>query len=291
MADLSTLSTDPNLTEAKEEVQTWFSSVVGDATIQNVSMFVLKIALIFVACLIIKRILLASFSKVLSKTKMERGLQTFLRSMINILLWLVIIIVIAITLKIEIAPFVAAFGVIGLALSLAVQDSLSNLAGGINILVSKAFAVGDYIEIGEDGGTVHDIGMIHTSLLTVDHRRIMLPNSKVMSARVINFSAEEKRRVDLEFSASYDAPIEKVQRTLLTMIEERPNVLMEQAPVVRVKSYGESSIDYVLRVWCAQEDYWDLYYDLLEQIKPALDKSGIEMNYPHLNVHIQGDTP
>jgi len=272
-------------------VQTWFHTLVGADGLTPILMLVLKIMLLLVVCLVVKRLLMVSFSKILSKTRMERPLQTFLKSMCNILLWLVTIIILASLLRIDITPLVAAFGVIGLALSLAVQDSLSNLAGGINILMSKAFLVGDYIEIGEDGGIVHDVGMIHTSLTTFDNRRIMLPNSKVMSARVTNYSAEALRRVDITFSASYDAAIERVQAAMLSMIAKHPKALGDPAPIIYVKEYGDSAISYVLCVWCARDDYWDLHCDLLAQIKPTLNENGLEMTYPHMNVHIRGEKP
>lgn len=119
----------------------------------------------------------------------------------------------------------------------------------------------------------------------------MLPNSKVMSARVINFSTEEQRRVDISFSASYEAPIERVQDAILHMISQQKRAYFQPEPTVLVKQYGDSAIEYTMRVWCHRDDYWDLYFELLAQIKPALDEAGVEMTYPHLNVHIQGKTP
>lgn len=274
--------------ESKEAggLRTWWDKLMQGNDAGDIALLVLKTALLLMVCLIVKRILMASISKVLQRTRIEKGLQTFLKSTCNILLWLVTVIIVAGSLGISAAPLLAAFSVIGLALSLAVQDSLSNLAGGINILMSKAFVVGDYIEIGEDGGTVYDIGMIHTSLTTFDNRRIMLPNSKVMLARVTNFSTEALRRVDITFSASYDAEIDLVQTTILRMIAKQPKVLGDPEPVVYVKDYGDSAISYVLRVWCARDDYWELYYRFMEEIKPTLDADDIEMTYPHLNVHI-----
>lgn len=251
----------------------------------------LKIAVIFVVGLLVKRIVLASFDRVMKRAGTEKGLQKFLKSCINIVLWVVLVIVLLESIGIDTKPFLAVFGIVGLAVSFAVKDSLANFAGGVNLLVSKAFVIGDYIEIDQDGGTVHDIGMIHTTLQTVDNRRIMLPNSKVMSARVINFSTEEQRRVDITFSASYDAPIVKVQEAILHMISEQKKAYPQPEPTVLVKQYGDSAIEYTMRVWCHRDDFWDLYFELLGQIKPALDTAGIEMTYPHLNVHIQGNTP
>lgn len=277
--------------ESAKGITAWFQGTFLNGDAGDAAWLVGKTLLLFMACLVAKRLILASMSRILAKTPMERGLQTFLRSMTNILLWMASIIIVAGSLKINITAPLAVFGMAGLALSLAVQDSLSNLAGGINILASRPFVVGDYIEIDADGGTVKEIGMIHTTLTTVDHRRIMLPNSKVMSARVINYSTEERRRIDLGFSVSYDAPLERVQGAILEMLQKEPRILQDEAPQVIVKDYGESSIEYGLRAWCTREDYWVLYYDVLGAIKPALDACGIDMTYPHLNVHIRTPNP
>lgn len=251
-----------------------------------IAMFFLKALLIFLACIIVKRIVMMSFGKVMGRTRMEKGLQNFLKSILNVLLWFLLVIIVTASLDIPTNPLVAAFGVIGLAISLSVQGTLSNLAGGVNILASKAFVVGDYIEIGDDAGFVHDIGMVHTGLTTFDNRRILVPNSTVMSVRVINYSVEEKRRVQHKFTASYDAPIEQVQTVIRDMVAEHSKVLQDPAPVVRLENYGDSAIEYVLRAWCLQDDYWDVYYDLLEKIKPTLDANDISIPYPHMNVHI-----
>lgn len=278
---------------AEELVNSWniFLNTVERGGWEYLGMLLLKIALIFVLGLIAKRLVLASMDRVMNRAGTEKGLQRFLKSCINIILWVILVLVLLDSIGIKVQTFLAAFGLVGLAISLAVKDSLANFAGGINLLVSKAFVVGDYIEIDQDGGTVHDIGMIHTTLQTVDNRRIMLPNSKVMSARVINFSTEEQRRVDISFSASYDASIEAVQDAILQMVSEEKKAYFQPEPTVLVKNYGDSAIEYSLRVWCHRDDYWDLYFELMSQIKPALDKNHIEMTYPHLNVHIQDKTP
>jgi small conductance mechanosensitive channel len=283
--------TEQGLENTEQAVKTWYAKFIGSADPADVAWFFFKTLLLLVVCLVVKRVLLAALSKVLERTRIEKGLQNFLKYMVNFLLWLITIIIVAGSLGISMTPLIAAFSVIGLALSLSVQDSLSNLAGGINILASRAFVVGDYIEIGEDGGVVHDIGMVHTSLTTFDNRRIMVPNSKVMSARVINYSTELNRRVDLHFTASYDAPIEKVKSVVEQMVKEHPKTLQEPAPIVRVTKYDDSAIAYVIRVWSLRDDYWDVYYDLLEQIKPTLDANDISIPYPHMNVHIMEEKP
>lgn len=265
-----------------------WTKIIGNVSfLSNISASRIALALlILVVCILIKRILNLSFAKILKRTRIEKGLHTFLKSTVNILLWFVVVFIVSDALGIDPKLLIAAVSVVGLALSLAVQASLSNLAGGINILASKVFVVGDYVEIGEDGGTVHDIGLVHTSLTTVDNRRVMVPNSKVMSARVINYSTEPKRRVDFEISTAYEVPVELVKSVIGQIIVDHPKALAEPAPMVRVIGYEDAKVKYIIRVWCLNEDYWDLYHDLLERVKPKFEENGITSPAPQMNVQI-----
>lgn len=270
----------------------WIKNIADGSFLRNITASRIALAVLLLAvCIVMKRILNISFAKVLKRTRIEKGLHTFLKSTVNILFWLVIVFIVADALGINSKLLIAAVSVVGLALSLAVQDSLSNLAGGINILASKAFVVGDYVEIGDDGGTVHDIGLVHTSLTTMNNRRIMVPNSKVMSARVINYSTEPMRRVDFQFSTSYDASIEQVKFVVEQMIAEHPKALLDPVPMVRVMDYEDLKVNYIVRVWCMNDDYWDLYHDLMEQVKPKFEENGITIPRPHMNVHILKNEP
>jgi len=185
-----------------------------------------------------------------------------------------------------VAALVAVLSVVGLAFSLALQNFLSNVAGGMQLLASHPFAVGDFVDAGGCSGTVAEIGMFYTKLTTPDNKLVQLPNSTIVSANITNFSAQPTRRVELTVSASYDAPTEQVLALLSRMAADHPLVLDDPAPVVHVDSYGDSAIGYVLRAWCANTDYWTVYYDLMDGFKPAFDNAGIEMTYPHVNVHM-----
>ena len=170
---------------------------------------ILFAALLLVVCLVAKAILLKILDRALNKlTHVERSLHTFIRSMANILLWFVTLMVVAESLGINANSLLALVGVLGLAVSLAVKDSLANLASGLTILSTKPFKVGDYVEIGDIEGTVQDIGLVYTSLNTLDNRRILVPNSNVVDEEVINYTTEPLRRVDLKVTAAYDAPVE-----------------------------------------------------------------------------------
>lgn len=244
--------------------------------------------LLLVVCLVVKAILLKLLDRALDRlTQVEKSLHTFIRSMANILLWFVTLMVVADALGINASSLLALVGVLGLAVSLSVKDSLSNLAGGLTILGTRPFKVGDYVEIGSNSGTIQEIGLVYTSLTTVDNRRILVPNSVVVDAEVTNYTAEPLRRVDLKVTASYDAPVERVKQTIQEVVNAHELVLSDPPPFARLSEYGDSALEYVVRAWCANADYWTVYHDLLEQIKVAFDREGISIPYPHMEVKLR----
>ena len=244
--------------------------------------------LLLVVCLVVKAILLKLLDRALNKlTHVEKSLHTFIRSIANILLWFVTLMVVADALGINASSLLALVGVLGLAVSLSVKDSLSNLAGGLTILGTRPFKVGDYVEIGSNSGTIQEIGLVYTSLTTVDNRRILVPNSVVVDAEVTNYTAEPLRRVDLKVTASYDAPVERVKQTIQEVVNAHDLVLSDPPPFARLSEYGDSALEYVVRAWCANADYWTVYHDLLEQIKVACDREGISIPYPHMEVKLR----
>lgn len=246
--------------------------------------------LLLLLCLVIKTILLKLLDRALDRmSHVEKSLHTFIRSMANILLWFVTLMIVADSLGINASSLLALVGVFGLAISLSVKDSLSNLAGGLSILGTRPFKVGDYVEFEQISGTVQEIGMVYTTLTTVDNRRILIPNSVVVDAEITNYSTEPLRRVDLKVAASYDAPVEKVKEIIQQVLLSHELVLADPPPFARLLNYGDSALEYVVRVWCANEDYWTVYHDLLEQIKTAFDREGISIPYPQLEVKIQKD--
>lgn len=157
------------------------------------------------------------------------------------------------------------------------------------ILVSKPFVVGDFIEAGGVSGTVDDIGLVYTRMKTIDNKLIFVPNGQISGEKIINYTTQEQRRVDIKFDVSYDADPERVKALIREVVGAHAKALFTPAPFVRTASFNDSSVSYQLRVWCATEDYWDLYYDLLEQVRAAFDQSGIELTYNHLNVHLMDE--
>ncbi len=242
--------------------------------------------LVAAACLVVMKVLLKVLDRALGRSKLDPSLQKLLRGILKAGLWFVTAIIVLGCLNIEVTSLVAVLSVVGLAFSLALQNFLSNAAGGMQLLASHPFSVGDFVEAGGCSGTVEEMGLFYTKLTTPDNKLVQLPNSTIVAANITNFSHQPTRRVDLKVSASYDAPPEQVIALLARLAAEHPLVLDDPEPAAHVDGYGDSAVNYVLRVWCANADYWTVYYDLLDGFKPAFDKAGVEMTYPHVNVHM-----
>ena len=243
--------------------------------------------LVAAACLVVMKVLLKVLDRTLGRSRLDPSLQKLLRGILKAGLWFVTAIIVLGCLNIEVTSLVAVLSVVGLAFSLALQNFLSNAAGGMQLLASHPFSVGDFVEAGGCSGTVEEMGLFYTKLTTPDNKLVQLPNSTIVAANITNFSHQPTRRVDLTVSASYDAAPEQVTALLARLAAEHPLVLDDPAPAAHVDGYGGSAINYVLRVWCANADYWSVYYDLLDGFKPAFDKAGVEMTYPHLNIHMK----
>ena len=247
---------------------------------------VIPAILILIVGLIAVKLLLKLFRKALERSKLERSLHTFLLSTMRILLYAILAIIVVGTLGINVTSLVAVLSVASLALSLAVQGVLSNLAGGLQILTTHPFRVGDYVEFGGISGTIAEIGLVYTQITTVDNKEIFVPNSEVSTSKIINYTTENTRRVDLTFTASYDSPVEDVKTALFDAAARVPTILNDPPIFVRVLKYNDSNIEYVVRAWTSTADYWDSYFDLTENVKKVFDEKHIIMTYPHLNVHM-----
>lgn len=265
-------------------------STVGGALTSftlNISLAaVIKVLFAVVVCLIALRVVNGILGRMLEKSRLEHTLSNFIHSILKVVLYFIAILIVLSTLGVDVTSLVALLSVAGLAVSLALQNALSNLAGGIQLLVTKPFVVGNYVEAGANSGTVHEVGLAYTTLVTSDNKVIHVPNSDIASARIINYNGRQTRRVELKVAASYDAPIQTVKDTINKLIAADSRIHADPAPFVRVSSYGSSSIEYTIRVWCAAGDYWGVYFELMDNMKPAFDAAGVEMTYDHLNVHV-----
>ena len=241
----------------------------------------------FLVCCIAIRIVKAVLNRALSRaTKLDAPIKNLITKLITTLLWALTIIIVAGAFGINATSLVAVLSVAGLALSLSVQNLLTNFFSGIMLLINKPFKEGDFVELGDKVGTVKSIGFFNTVLNTPDNISISIPNGDLTSAAVKNYSREQNRRVDLTFSASYNEPTEAVKKAIEDAIAMDSRILADPAPFVRILSYDASSIKYVVRVWAKNADYWDVYFNLNEHVRDAFANNGVKMSYEHINVHM-----
>lgn len=216
----------------------------------------------------------------------DETVRGFVVSFVSIALKVLIIVTVAAYLGVPMTSMVAVIGSAGVAIGLALQGGLSNIAGGLMIMIFRPFSVGDYISSSSGDGTVASIGIYHTTLVTPDCRRVVIPNSALTSSTVTNYSAEPSRRVDLDFSASYGDDIDKVRAAILSVANGIPQVLKDPAAEVMVAEHSDSAVKYRVRAWCKGEDYWTVYFALQENVKRAFDESGISIPFPQVDVHM-----
>ncbi|MEG1887122.1 MAG: mechanosensitive ion channel [Oscillospiraceae bacterium] len=233
------------------------------------------------------KFVIALMEKSFGKTKFDVSLVKFLIKSASITLKVILFISVLTTLGVSTTGLLAALSAAAIAISLALKDSLSNLAGGILLLVSRPFATGDFVEVSGISGTVQSIDMIHTTLLTPENTQIVIPNSKMVNERVIDYSKEDCRRMDLTFSIGYDNDTENAKKVILETVNAHAMTMQTpELPFARVSAHSESSVDIAVRVWCKTENYWALHFDLLEQIRAAFDKADITIPYNQLDVRM-----
>ena len=243
------------------------------------------LVILVVGILAIKAVL-KLVDKSMSKSKLEKAATSLIRSLLKVVLYVLLGLMVASKLGIDVTGIVALASVASLALSLSLQDALSNVIGGFTLLSNHPFHSGDFVEIAGQAGTVQTIDITYTKLTTADNKTISIPNSAVVASQIVNYSTSGTRRVDINVSASYDAPIETVKAALLEAAKIDAVMDTPAAPFAAVLNYGDSAINYTLRVWTSAAEYWNAYFTITENIKAEFDKAGVQMTYPHLNVHL-----
>ena len=273
------MDVEQTVQQARANLDTLTGNMAFDTIISGV--------ITFLVCCIAIRIVKAVLNRALSRaTKLDAPIKNLITKLITTLLWALTIIIVAGAFGINATSLVAVLSVAGLALSLSVQNLLTNFFSGIMLLINKPFKEGEFVELGDKVGTVKNIGFFNTVLNTPDNISIAIPNGDLTSAAVKNYSREQNRCVDLTFSASYDAPTEAVKKAIEEAIAMDSRILPDPAPFVRLLSYDASSIKYVVRVWAKNADYWDVYFNLNEHVRDSFAKNGVEMSYEHINVHM-----
>lgn len=239
-----------------------------------------------VVVVILGKLVLRWVNRTLDKLHIDKTLQKFFNAAAKVVIYFAAIMIVAGALGFEMSSLVALASVISAAFALAASGVLSNLFGGILLLVTKPFGVGDYVSAGGVEGEVQEIGLVSTKINTTDNKRITIPNSTVSSGTIVNYSSEGKRRVDLVFNVGYDNDMDRVKAALKATAEHHEKVDNDTI-FVRVSAYNDCTVSYTLRVWCDTADYWDVYFDLMEQVKKVFDQVGIAMVYPSLNVKLK----
>ncbi len=249
---------------------------------------VISIAVLVIGCFAAVKLLLVLFDKFVKKSKLDPIIRKILRIAVKILLLFIAVVIILGSIGVSVTSLIAALSVVGVAFSLAIQGFLSNVFGGIQIISNKPFHIGDYVDAGGESGTVREVGLFYTKLYTPDKKLVQIPNSTIANSNITNYSSAKNRRVDVTVSASYDSDVEKVKSVLLGMLMEHPLTLKDEdiAPAVHVSSYNANDISYIARAWCANGDYWSVYFDVMDNVKTTFEENGIEMSYPHVNVHM-----
>lgn len=227
-------------------------------------------------------------TKVLNKTKISTSklLKEMVVSMMGRVVLIVGFIVVLSQMGINLGPILAGLGIAGFIVGFALQDTLSNFAAGAMILAYRPFDVGDLVEAAGVTGRVHDMNLVSTRILTIDHQTLIVPNRKIWGDVIRNVTAQPTRRVDMVFGISYEDEIPKAEKVLEEIVEAHPKVLADPEPVVKVHTLNDSSVDFVVRPWATTDDYWDVYWDVTREVKMRFDKEGISIPYPQRDVHI-----
>ena len=261
-------------------IRTWFASL-GSFLLASA----LPAVILLVIGILVIRVVMQMVGKVLEKSKLEKAAHSLIKTVIRVVLYGLLALIVADKVGIDVTGVVALASVLTLTVSLSVQTALTNVISGFTLLYTKPFASGDFVEVAGQSGTVEEIGLTYTKLATPDNKSVSIPNSAVTSAQIVNYTVLGTRRVDVAVSASYDTPVELVLETL-RKAGNVPTALESEPAFAAVDNYGESAINYILRVWCTSENYWDTLFAVNANVKKAFDENGVTMTYPHINVHL-----
>ncbi|MCX7615213.1 MAG: mechanosensitive ion channel [Clostridiales bacterium] len=253
----------------------------------NAGVNILYAAVFFFVGLMLIHVVNKMFRKGILKAKIDPMLHIFVLSVIRITLILLLAISCAGMIGLNVTSFITALGAAGLAVGLALQGSLTNLAGGVFIILTKPFGIHDYVEIGGEPGNVEQIGLAYTTLLTPDNRRVFIPNADVAKAKIINYSANSLRRLDLIFSIGNEEDFENAKRVICDVVEKNVLALKEPKPIIRCSGFSDNTIQIACRVWVSTDHYLDLSFDLYEQVKTAFDREGIRLPRQQLDIRIE----
>lgn len=262
-----------------------FSSI-GDKIVSGMPSLIAAVIMLILG-IIAARIIAHIISKAMKRSTIDGAARSFLVSFVRIILYIVVIMMALTMINVPMSSVITIFGAAGLAISLALQNCLSNLCGGFIILFSKPFSAGDTIEIDNSVGVVKSISILYTKIITFDNKSIFIPNGKVSDAKIINYTESPTRRADMRFDISYSADYELARKLILKVIDEDKLILSEPAPVVRMSAHNESSVSIDVLVWMENDNYLTVKYNMNESVKAAFDANNIEIPYKKIDVHIK----
>lgn len=240
---------------------------------------------VLILLIVISNIFCRIISNMMKKTKMSESLRKFLVRMVKFLMIFISVMLFADLIGIPITSIIALLSLFGLAISLSLQKLLGNIMSGVSILMLKPFDIGDFIET-DTSGTVSAIGLFYTELKTIDNKTVFIPNEHIVGNKLINYTRQDKRRIDIKVNASYDCDIQDVKAALNEAIQSVDKIIDDPAPLVGVASYGDSAVLYDVRAWTKTEDYWPAYYKLMEAISECYKKYGVYMAYNRLEIDV-----
>ena len=242
--------------------------------------------LILIAGLLAIRIVMTVIKKLLEKTHLEKAAHGLVKSVVRVVLYILLGLILAGSLGIDVTSIVALASVLTLAVSLSVQNLLTNVLGGFTLLYTHPFKSGDFVEVAGKSGTVQEIGMAYTKLATPDNKIISIPNSSVVAGDIINYTVSGTRRVEVRVQAVYAEPSQKVMDALI-QAGTVDRVLLDPAPAAVIDSYTDNGITYSLRVWTKTDDFWDVYYLINRNVRDIFEAQGIKMAYPHMHIYME----
>lgn len=266
------------------EMGRWVSDNSGIIVQYSVNI-ISAIVILFIGNIVVKAIS-NSVTKVMEKKQMDPAVVSFISSLVRYMLFVIVLIAALGRVGVETASVVAVLGAAGLAVGLALQGSLANFAAGVLIVGFRPFKSGDYVEISGVAGTVEAIQIFQTILKTADNKMVVVPNGTVIGSPITNYSKHATRRIDHVIGVSYNADLKKTKEVLARVLEADDRILKLPAPTIGVVALADSSVNFVVRPWVKTDDYWPVYFDTLEAIKEELDKEGIEIPFPQMDVHM-----
>ncbi len=267
-----------------EQATTWFSE--NQDLLLHYSIQIVLAIVIFVIGKAIAKAVAKLIEKSLKHKKVDKAVSGFISSITYSILLVAVVLMALGQVGVETTSFIAVLGAAGLAIGLALKDSLSNFASGVLIIILKPFRSGDFVEAGGVSGVVEKIEIFSTLFKTGDNKVVIVPNSSITSGAITNYSAEKTRRVDMIIGVGYDADLKVTKKLLTDIVTSHEKVLKEPAPTIAVSELADSSVNFVVRPWAATADFWAVKFDLTEQIKIALDEAGINIPYPQMDVHL-----